>query len=176
MRLHCDVGSEHTTCSTWREPSPLVKGQSLKHLRSHSKPQHIVNCGVPTEHAKPFVSIEIKWLNYGKQRLFTTSLPSPPTQLSHQCVSFLERQVLKVAAPVAGLSFIQKQNINNNKKEIIKEFQPKIKAELPTISETVLTHFYILYYVFMRSRIVSIDDQSKYRPTLKNTEAAGDAL
>ena len=87
--------------------------------------------------------------------------------------SFLERQVLKVAARVAGLSFIQKQNINNNKKEIITEFQPKIKAELPTISETVLTHFYILYYVFMRSRIVSIDDQSKHRPTLKNTEAAG---
>lgn len=89
---------------------------------------------------------------------------------------FLKRQVLKVAACDAGLSFIQKQNINNNKKEIIKEFQPKIKAELPAISEMVLTHFYILYYVFMRSRIVSIDDQSKYRLTLKNTEAAGDAL
>lgn len=67
-------------------------------------------------------------------------------------------------------SFIQKQNINNNEKEIIKEFRSKIKAELLTISEMVLTHFYIFYYVFMRSSIVSIDGQSKYRPTLKNTE------
>lgn len=83
---------------------------------------------------------------------------------------FLERRALEVAARVAGLSFIQKQDINNNRKEIIKEFRPKIKAELPTISEMVLTHFSILYYVFMRSSIVSIDGQSKYRPTLKNTE------
>lgn len=70
---------------------------------------------------------------------------------------FLERRALGVAARVAGLSFIQKQDINNNKKEIIKEFRPKIKAELPTISEMVLTHFSILYYVFMRSSIISIE-------------------
>lgn len=69
---------------------------------------------------------------------------------------FLERQALKVAARVADLSFILKQNINNNKKEIIKEFRPKIKTELPTISEMVLTHFYVLYTMSLWGAVLSV--------------------